>query len=58
MQCSALDQYLEDYRVTNQNNDEFFIGVIKDYETTKVEYGRYAKVKPEDIEITKYNSIF
>jgi hypothetical protein len=34
------------------------MGVIKDYETTKVEYGRYAKVKPQDIKIRKYNSIF
>jgi hypothetical protein len=58
VKCSCLDQYIETYRYEYRNEDEFFMGVIKDYETTKVEYGRYAKVRPEDIEIKVYNSIF
>jgi hypothetical protein len=38
--------------------DEFVRRVIIDYETTKMEYGKFTKVMPEDVELKQYYSIF
>ncbi len=46
IKCFSLDQYIEEYNPLNRSSDLFFRGVVKDYETTKTQYGKYAKVKP------------
>lgn len=52
-----MDLYI-DIEYSPKCEDEFVKRVIIDYETTKMDYGRFTKVKPEDVELNQYYSIF
>lgn len=59
LKLTCLDLYIDEHTTRKHPEpDDYAKNVIYEYETSKIEYGKLAKVKGEDIVLNKYRSIF